>query len=165
MRNRWGSDDHGPGGDPSWLGGGDRRGAEQQGAGGWSSDFGSDAQGHDSDVARSDADFAGGRDPQAAEQMAPRFGEVTGDEATTRGRDADPSWTASFTGQDAEGSESVRSNLGKAVGGIVPILSVVVFGVIIMRFFDFGLSAWWIFVFVIPFIRRIARKVGKKFGD
>lgn len=166
--NRWGNNAHGPGGDPSWLGGQDRGGADPQGAdgsGGWSSEFESDAQGHDSDFVRNDSDFAGGRDPQAAEQMAPRFGKVTGDEATTRGRDADPSWMASFTGQDTEGSSSSRSTAGKVIGGIVPILSVVVFGVIIMRFFDFGVSGWWMFVFVIPFIRRIARKFGKMFDD
>ena len=165
MRNRWGSDDHGPGGDPSWLGGGDRRGAEQQGAGGWSSDFGSDAQGHDADVARSDSDFAGGRDPQAAQQMAPRFGEVTGDEARSPGGEPESPWMAGFAGLNTEDAENFQSTLRRAVRGIVPVLAVVVFGVIIMRFFDFGLSAWWIFVFVIPFIRRIARKVGKKFDD
>ncbi|ATG50341.1 hypothetical protein CFK38_01480 [Brachybacterium vulturis] len=159
--NRWGNDDHGPGGDPSWLGGGDRDGAEPQGAdgsGGWSSDFASDAQG-------ADPDFGDSRDPQAAERMAPRFGDVTGDEARRRGGESESSWMAGFTGQGTEESSSSRSTLGTVIGGVVPILVVVVFGVIIMRFFDFGLSAWWIFVFVIPFIRRITRKIGKHFGD
>src|SRR5699024_9606304 len=81
MMKLWGSDGRGPGGDPSWLGGKDRDGADSQGSGGWSSDFGDGAQRPDSDFGGGDfggggsggGNFGGGTDAQAAQSMAPRF--------------------------------------------------------------------------------------------
>ncbi|ASK65987.1 hypothetical protein CFK39_09315 [Brachybacterium avium] len=161
MRDRWGSDDHGPGGDPSWLGGADRGGAEQHGAdgsGGWSSDFAADAQGADSD-------FGGSSDPLAAERMAPRFGEVTGDAARSPGGEPESPWLTGFAGLDTEDAENIQSSLRRAVRGIVPVLLVVVFGVIVMKLFDFGFIGMWLFVFLIPFLGRIFRTIRKRLGD
>src|SRR5699024_12760420 len=88
MKTLWGSDDRGPGGDPSWLGG-KARGAGSQGSGGWSSDFDDGAQRPDPDFGGGDvgggdggAGGFGGRDAQA-ESMAPGFGGVTGGRART----------------------------------------------------------------------------------
>lgn len=163
--NRWGNDDHGPGGDPSWLGGGDRGGADPQGAGGWSSGFSPDSQGPDSDFAPSDSDFGGSRSPQAAEQMAPRFGDRAGEDPLPSDREG-PSWTSSFTGQDAEGSSSGRSTLSRVLGAVVPIITIVIFGIIALRVFGgghgfSGFGMWWIFVFIIPVISRVVRAIRK----
>lgn len=179
--NRWGNDDHGPGGDPSWLGGGDRGGEDSQG--GWSSGFASDAEGSDSDVGRSDSDFgrsdsdfgrsdsdfAGSRGPRAAEQMAPRFGDRAGDGPLPSDRESS-SWTSSFTGQDSEGSRSGRSTLSRVLGAAVPILSIVVFGIIALRIFGGGhgfggMGMWWVLVFVIPVISRVVSKIRKHLDD
>lgn len=165
--NRWGNDDHGPGGGPSWLGGGDRGGEGSQG--GWSSGFASDAEGSDSDVGRSDSDFAGSRGPRVAEQMAPRFGDRAGDDPLPSDRESS-SWTSSFTGQDSEGSRSGRSTLSRVLGVAVPILSIVVFGIIALRIFGGGhgfggMGMWWVLVFVIPVISRVVSKIRKHLDD
>ncbi len=161
--NRWGNDDRGPGGDPSWLGGKDRGDARTQGSGNWSSDFDSGAQGADSD-------FGGGRDTQAAEQMAPRFGENTGEHSRTTDSGADSPWMESFTGQGAEGSSGTsRSGLSRVLGAIVPIFALVIFGVVFMRIFSGGgfggFSTWWILLFIgIPILSRVVRMVRKHLG-
>lgn len=167
MVNRWGNDDHGPGGDPSWLGGGDSSGADSQGSDGWSSGFGSDDQRSDSDFGGSDSDFGGRRDPQAAEQMAPRFGGGDGDGPLPSGRDEDAPWTSSFTGQEdgASGPNDwgVTRVIGK-LGKIVPIIITVIVALVFFRVFFGGhgffggFSSWWVLLFFgIPLIKKAVR--------
>ncbi|WP_394214804.1 hypothetical protein [Brachybacterium vulturis] len=171
MRNRGGNDDHGPGGDPSWLGGEDGGGADSPGSGSWSSDFGSDDQRSGSDVGDSDSDFGGRRDPHAAGQMAPRFGDRAGDRPLPSGGDEDSPWSSAFTGQGSESSGSGRSTLSRLLGGVVPFLMIVIFGVIAVRVFGGsggigGFGPWWIFLFIgIPIVNRVIRAIRKHLGD
>ena len=173
MKNLWGSDDRGPGGDPSWLGGKDR-GAGSQGSGGWSSDFDDGAQRPDPDFGGGDvgggdvsAGGFGGRDAQA-ESMAPRFGDVTGDDARTK--EADAHWSESFTGQRTEGSRRGRSGLSRALGAVLPIVVLLIIGFAFAKVFGsgglHGFSAWWIFMFIgLPFLNRLIRRIRKHLDD
>ena len=173
--NLWGSDDRGPGGDPSWLGGKDRDGVDSQGSGGWSSDFGGGAQRPDSDFGDSDfgggssgGGFGGSKDARAAEDMAPRFGDVTGDDARTK--EADSPWTESFTGQRAEGSRRGRSGLSRALGAVVPIIVLLIVGFVFAKVSGsgglHGFSAWWIFMFIgLPLLNRLIRLIRKHLDD
>lgn len=150
MGNRGRSENHGPEGDPSWLGGKDRGGAGvgsgraadeavDQGArsdsGGWPSDFSSDA-----------AQSADGRG--MSEEFAPRFGE--------------------FTDEQAQSDRSSRRHQGKpsAKELLSALLSIVVMVVIAFTFYRSGWNAWWlIFVIGIPLARRISHLASRYFGD
>lgn len=163
MSNRWGHDERGPGGDPPWLGGKDRGGTGAQDSWGWSSDFAGGAQSPDSDFGGSSS-----RDAQAAEQMAPRFGDSADDDARTEG--ADSPWMESFTGQQSEGSGSRRSGLSRLLGAVVPIFALVIFGVVFMRIFSGGhfggFGTLWILAFIgIPILGRVVRAIRKHLGD
>src|SRR5699024_2857515 len=166
MGNQWGNTQHGPGGDPSWLGGKDRGDGGSQSSGGWSSDFAGGAQSPDSDFGG--GDFGGGRDARAAEQMAPQFGDSVGDDARTEGS-ASP-WLESFTGQQSEGSGNRRSGFSRILGAVVPIFVLVIFGVFFIRFFSGfsfgGFGSWWILLFIgIPILSRLVRMIRKHLGE
>ena len=160
MMNRWGNDDHGPGGDPSWLGGKDRGSTEPQGSGDWSTDF-------EADAARPHSDFGGGADvagsgadgrwgPPSAEEMAPRFGERAGQDARTGGGENSP-WRDSFSGE--EGSRSERSGASRWMGLVWSLIPFAIFLFIAFRVFDVGFGGWWVFLFIIPVLGRVFRSV------
>ena len=165
--NRWGSDESGPGGDPSWLGGKDRGGQGEvpgfggdgqgsegvhgrndplpNGQSGWSSDFGPGSYDR-----RADQDFGSSSSPgDAPEHTGPRFGsfgEGGVDDGSDHGR-----------GRDA-GNSSNTPTLKQVIGGVLPML---VFVVVAIVFFRADFSFWWIaFVIILPTIQRISRMFG-----
>lgn len=177
MTNRWGSDGHGPGGDPSWLGGGDRDGGAApergQGSGGFSFEFASDATSDFSRDSRSsqgarpaaESDFPGRDRGQATESMAPRFGEVTGDAAISEDRDQGSAWASSFTGQSSEGrgrSQSGRSLVAQVIGLLGSSVGLIVFAIF---FYRMGFDMWWILLgFGLPLVARVARLIRRNLG-
>lgn len=180
--NRWGNSDHGPGGDPSWLGGKDRGGgdAADGGSGGWSSDFSSDfSRGSstsstqpESDFSRGDAGFTGRAESPDAEQMAPRFGDRSDGDVRSSEGSGDSPWSASFTGQESAGSGSRKSGLSKALGAAVPILAVLIIGIVAVNvvggfgdgFGGFGFM-WMFLFFGIPLISKVIRAIRKNLDD
>lgn len=180
MTNRWGNDDHGPGGDPSWLGGGDRDGGavpeRGQGSGDFSSDFTSDSlrdprssqsarPAAESDFPSAESDYSERDKGQAAESMAPRFGDVTGDAARSEGRAQGSPWMSSFTGTSSAGQGRSRrggSLVAQLIGLLGSSVGVIIFAVIVFRM---GFDMWWILLFVgIPLIGKIARLIRRNLG-
>lgn len=164
MSTSWGSGDHGPGGDPSWLGGKDRG---TTGGDDWSSDFGPDtgsdagARGSTSHDSRADSDFGGGSGADASRYEGPEFGDAHGDEASGRGSEQEPGWAESFTGTDSDsGGEGSGKGVGaKVVGVLASLVGLVIFAVIAFRV---GFDAWWIILLVVvPMITRALRAFGK----
>jgi len=160
MATSWGNEGHGPGGDPSWLGGKDRGGdgvTPRSGADstagplpssgdGWSSDFGAG-----SGRRGADQDF-GSSPSQVPEHSAPRFGsfgEDGGDGSDREGRQL-----------DAEVADAIRTpTLKQVLAALVPTIVMVVIAIV---FFRSDFSFWWIaFVIILPTIRRF----GRLFGD
>ena len=155
MATSWGNEGHGPGGDPSWLGGKDRggdgvtprSGAEGQ-AGplpssgdGWSSDFGAG-----SGRRGADQDF-GSSPSQVPEHSAPRFGSFGED----RGGDSDR--------ERHQPGTSRTPSVKQVLAALVPTIVMVVIAIV---FFRSDFSFWWIaFVIILPTIRRF----GRLFGD
>lgn len=131
MTTNWGNDDHGPGGDPSWLGGTDRDGAGPQDTGGFSSDFGPR------------------NDQQAAEGMAPQFGERG---ALPSDRDEGSPWSAAFASSDAGKADDGRLHLGKAFTKFFPLLVMAIMAIFFFRMFSGGFSLWFLLLFLIPFL-------------
>lgn len=173
MTNRWGNDDHGPGGDPSWLGGGDRDGGavpeRGQGSGRFSSDFASDfsRDPRSSQGARrpAESDFSERDKGQAAESMAPRFGEVTGDAAISEDRDQGSAWASSFTGHSGEGqgrSRSGRSIVAQVIGLLGSSVGLIVFAIF---FYRMGFDMWWILLGIgFPLVVRVVRLIRRNLG-
>ncbi|HEX7350993.1 hypothetical protein [Brachybacterium sp.] len=169
MMNRWGNDDHGPGGDPSWLGGKDRGsgGAPESDGGGWSSGFSSDvaSESSGSDFAHRGSDSAARWQAQEAEQMAPRFGERADGDARTSSGGEDSPWMAGFAGQESAGSGSQKSGLSKLLGAVVPIFALVIFGIVAVNIFggfSGGFGFWWMFLFIgIPLLSKVVRALRK----
>ncbi|WP_345076182.1 hypothetical protein [Brachybacterium paraconglomeratum] len=173
MMNRWGNDGHGPGGDPSWLGGGDRADGKApecgQGSGAFSSDFTSDfsqdQRGVQDSPTAADPDLPGRGRSQDAESMAPRFGEVAGDSARSEGRAQDAPWMSSFTGSSGEGQGRAQrggSLVAQLIGLLGSSVGVIIFAVIVFRM---GFDMWWILLFVgIPLISKIARLIRRNLG-
>lgn len=165
MSDRWGHDGSGPGGDPSWLGGKDREGGSQ-GSGGWSSGFADGARSPDPDFGG--GDVGGGRGAQAAERMAPRFGDSAGDDARTTGEGSP--WLESFTSQSGEGSRDRRWGFSRVMGLVVPILML---GFVVIFFTGLfgdggfgGFGSWWILLFVaIPMLGRLIRMIRRHLDD
>src|SRR5699024_1982407 len=102
------------------------------------------------------------------ESMAPRFGDVTGDDARTK--EADAHWSESFTGQRTEGSRRGLSGLSRALGAVLPIVVLLIIGFAFAKVFGsgglHGFSAWWIFMFLrLPFLNRLIRRIRKHLDD
>ncbi|MCT1438769.1 hypothetical protein [Brachybacterium paraconglomeratum] len=163
MMNLWGSDEHGPGGDPSWLGGKDRGGpgTGTDGAGSaagksgplpsgdstWSSDFGPSS-------ARQSADQDFGSGSSDSQYSGPRFGEFADDD---RRREA----SQSGSGSDADRAREV----GKALLKMVPT---VIFLVIFIGFFSRsgfgggGFGFWWFaLMFLVPQLTNLVKILRK----
>lgn len=159
MTNPWGNDDHGPGGEPSWLGGQDRGGGAD-GAGSWTSDFSSDVT---SGPAPADSDFGARRDPLDAEEMAPRFGKITGDEARGSSREPQPTWTSGFGEQSGTRTSSGRPLAAQLFG---VFSSSIIFIIVAVVFFRSGFDMWWIiFIVCFPLISRVGRIIRRHRGD
>lgn len=156
MATSWGNEGHGPGGDPSWLGGKDRGGdgvTPRSGADGtagplpssgdgWSSDFGAG-----SDRRGADQDF-GSSPSQAPEHSAPRFGAF--------GEDGGDDSDRERSRPDAGGTRT--PTLKQVLGALVPTIVMVVIAIV---FFRADFSFWWIaFVVILPTIQRFARLFG-----
>ena len=181
MANRWGNDQHGPGGDPSWLGGKDRGGdvpsadggagqgsgaATSDGSGAPSSDFGSDFASDASSSSDFSSDFSSDSDRRgplpSAEDMAPRFGQSAGRSPGADDAGAEQSWRSGFEDSIANGNGRSGSS-GKSPGAqIAGLLSsgvgIAIFAVIAWRV---GFDQWWIVLFVaVPLINRVARMLG-----
>ena len=155
MTNQRGDDAHGPGGDPSWLGGGDRnRGSDRPG--GFSSDFSGDtAAGSDRDRSRQapDSDFGGSR-PQAQtpyrpdpapERQASGFGQWMTEQQNPTDQAGQASWRPEFDGQPTAG-QSRMSGKGFATrlsGWFTSAIGLVIFAFIASQF---GMNLWWILV-------------------
>ena len=171
MMNRWGNDEHGPGGDPSWLGGKDRggpgTGADGAGTGEsrpgplpsgdstWSSDFDSRSSSR-----RADQDF-GPRSPEP-QHSAPRFGEF-GDDSRGRAERRYEDWESG--GRSDPEDRNRAGEVGKALVKMVPS---VVFLIIFIGFFSsngffsHGFSFWWIaLVILVPQVIDLVKKVLK----
>jgi hypothetical protein len=170
MTNLWGNDEHGPGGDPSWLGGKDRDGAglpgadrRESGPDGWSSDFSSaDLRGQQGGAPQpAAADFPHRRDPDAAESMAPRFGERTGE--IPDDRDQQSPWMSSFREQDGEGrARGPGSIAGQVLALLGSSVGVIIFAVVFLRM---GFDMWWILLIVgVPLISRVVRLIRRNLG-
>lgn len=158
MRNQWGNDDHGPGGDPSWLGGGGRPDGENR-AGEWSSDFSADAAPRSAPNA-ADSDFGGAQPEQAPEYSGPRFGDRIGQDPGSEDQAQGSSWLSSFSGQAASGgrngSRSGRPSGKRLAGWATSAIGLVIFVVIASRF---GMNMWWVFlVFGLPMLSRLFRR-------
>lgn len=156
MATSRGNEGHGPGGDPSWLGGKDRGGdgvTPRSGADGhagplpasgdgWSSDFGAG-----SGRRSADQDFDSSVS-QAPEHSAPRFGSFGED----GGDDSDRE-------RGRLGADAARTpTLTQVLGALVPALVIVVVAIV---FFRADFNYWWIaFVVILPTIQRVARLFG-----
>ena len=157
MATSWGNEGHGPGGDPSWLGGKDRGGdgvTPRSGADstagplpssgdGWSSDFGAG-----SGRRGADQDF-GSSPSQVPEHSAPRFGSFGEDGGEDSHRE-----------RRRSGAGGTRTpTLKQVLAALVPTIVMVVIAIV---FFRSDFSFWWIaFVIILPTIRRF----GRLFGD
>ena len=173
MTNRWGNDDHGPGGDPAWLGGGggDGGGAPGRGqrSGGFSSDFASDvprdSQSTQGSRPAAESDFSGQDRVVGAESMAPHFGDVSGDAAISEDREQGSPWMPSFTGQSSEGqgrSQSGRSIVAQVIGLLGSSVGLLVFAIF---FYRLGFDMWWILLGLgVPLIARVARLIRRSLG-
>lgn len=175
MNTPWGNNDHGPGGDPSWLGGKDRGG--QQGAsglgrsgasgtageptgsrassGGWSSDFSSDPA-SPAGGTRAESHGGGGTSTDPFRHQAPEFGRGAG-QAQSRGRDeAESGWAAGFRGEDGseDGSSGAtgKSMAAQLIGLLTSLLGLVIFAVIA---YNMGMNLWWVILVVgFPLLSR-----------
>ncbi|GAA1488721.1 hypothetical protein [Brachybacterium sacelli] len=144
--SRGNGDAHGPGGDPSWLGGKDRDGTSGTG---WSSGFGSES--------RADSDFGGDVASEAPRPQGPEFGG----EAAGRGGEQEPGWAESFTGQDdASGDEGTGKGSGaKVFGALATLVGLGIFAIVAYRM---GFDVWWVIFFVaFPMISRLLRSTGR----
>ena len=166
MNSTWGNDRHGPGGDPSWLGGKDRETAGGSADGGqssgWSSDFSSDAG-----PPVADSDFGDGtQGPSGPQQSSsgalpvrgPEFGRV--DEANARPSSNDGGgWMSEFTG-DRGG----RSGGGGRTRGLLPQLligagaiAIIIFAATMTGSFSGSNIGFFLLVFILPIVRRLIR--------
>lgn len=182
--NRWGNDEHGPGGDPSWLGGKDRGGP---GAGSGPGSEGRSA----AEAGRSPGSGPDGRSGSGAEgRSGPLPGgdggwsSDFGSDSSRRRGDQDfdsssrpvPEHSAprfgSF-GEDADGGDADRSrdrsDSGSDDGMRMPelkqillgLLPIAIFIVVAIVFFRADFSFWWVAFFIIlPTIQRVARTFG-----
>lgn len=132
MTTNRGNDDHGPGGDPSWLGGTDRDGAGPQDTAGFSSDFGP-------------------RDDQVAEGMAPQFGERG---ALPSDREEGSPWSAAFTSSDSGKGDDGGASLLRSLTKLFPLVVMAIFAIFVFRMFSGGFSLWFLILFLIPFLGR-----------
>ena len=171
MMNQWGNDEHGPGGDPSWLGGKDRGGpgTGAEGAGTaesrpgplpsgdstWSSDFDSRSSSR-----RADQDF-GPRSPEP-QHSAPRFGEF-GDDARERAERRYEEWESG--GRPDPEVRNRAAEVGKALIKAIPI---VVFLVIFFGFFARNESfrdnfsfGWIALVVLVPMLANVIKSFRK----
>lgn len=172
--NRWGSDEHGPGGDPSWLGGKDRGGpgTGADGAGSaearsgplpsgdstWSSDFDSRRSSR-----RADQDFGSGppRSEPGPQHSAPRFGDVADDSREGAARQYE-AW------ESGSGSGEAGARAGEVGKALLKLIPTVVFLVIFIGFFasnDFfrhGFSFWWVaLVILVPQLINLVKTFRK----
>ena len=154
-RHRGNSNDHEPGGDPSWLGGKDR-GPDPQSSNGWSSDFAPQRS------QRPYSDFGDQPAPSAdspaqdADSMAPRFGESGGRSVS---RQDSAQWTSDFSssrrGGRAGGGRSSRSVKAQVTGLLGSVVGLIVFAVFAYRA---GMDMWWVLLVVgVPLISRGTR--------
>lgn len=161
MATSWGNEGHGPGGDPSWLGGKDRgrdgvtpqsgadgkAGPLPDSGDGWSSDFGAGSARRSAD-----SDFDASASPsQAPEHSAPRFGSFG--EGGVDGSDREQRQL------DAQVADATRTpTLKQILGALVPTVAFVVIAIV---FFRADFSFWWIaFVVILPTVRRLTRLFG-----
>jgi len=155
MTTNRGNGDHGPGGDPSWLGGSDRGGSGAQGGGGFSSDFAPDAQ-------ASSADFGPRHDQRAAEEMAPQFGERG---ALPSEHDEGSSWRTGFASSDSDRADDGGFDAGKAFRKFFPLLVMVIVAVSVFRMFSGNISLWFLVLFLIPFVKSAVSIIRNLFKD
>ncbi|ATG56119.1 hypothetical protein CFK41_16045 [Brachybacterium ginsengisoli] len=155
MTTNRGNGDHGPGGDPSWLGGTDRARSGSQGGGGFSSDFAPDAQ-------APSADFGPRHDQQAAEEMAPQFGERG---TLPSEHDEGSPWSAGFTSNDSGRADDGGFNAGRAFRKCFPILVLVIVAVFGFRMLSGNFSLWFLVLFLIPFVRNAVSIIRNLFKD
>ncbi|WP_127097500.1 hypothetical protein [Brachybacterium saurashtrense] len=155
MASRWGNDDHGPGGDPSWLGGTDRGGGDSSARSTSSSDFSSDFSTQPS------SDFASDGAPSApqgrsarpldAEGMAPEFSRETMSDSDGRG-------------SSSADEDGIKGPLLQIVKLAVPVLvMLVVIGMIFRDGFGGGFP-WFFLFFIIPMILRPLRILLRNLG-
>lgn len=168
MSSSWGNDQHGPGGDPSWLGGKDREtaggGAGGGSSSGWSSDFSSDFS-SGSAASAPDSDFGGGSQSGQSSSGAlpvrgPQFGRVDDAEARRSSQD-DGGWMSEFTGD--RGGRSGGGRQGKSLASQL-FIAVVAIGIIIVAATMTGSSSgsnigFFLLVFILPIIMRVIRSV------
>ena len=163
-RHRGNSNDHEPGGDPSWLGGKDRGLGGPTGAadgGGWSSDF---SAGTTSGSPRPDPDFSVPQEPRDAETMAPRFGRITGDEAIPAEHEEQPQWRSEFESATGISGKRGRSLLSQLLGVLGSGVGLLIFAVIFFRFLD--VTFWWAFLLIgYPLLSRGARALRKHLDE
>jgi len=143
MTTNRGNGDHGPGGDPSWLGGTDRDGSGSQGGGGFSSDFGT-------------------QDRLAAGEMAPQFGERG---TLPSEHDEGSPWSAGFTSNDSGRADDGGFNAGRAFRKCFPILVLVIVAVFGFRMLSGNFSLWFLVLFLIPFVRNAVSIIRNLFKD
>lgn len=145
MARKWGRGaDHGPGGDPSWLGGKDRgpdAGAPSADAGGdsprWSSDFGPD---------ESTVQGTGAEEPEVE---GPRFGEWAEPE--------DGADSQSSPGSDGEDIPDL-AHLGRQLVG--PVIALVVIATITISSVASGSGfSMFILIAAVPLLTRVGRTV------
>lgn len=165
MSSSWGNDRHGPGGDPSWLGGKDRQTAGGSADGGqstvWSSDFSAEP---DSPVVDSDFGPGGQSSSGALPIRGPEFGRV--DEANARrSSNEDGGWMAEFASE-----LGTRSGGGRRVRGLLPQLlvaavaiAIIIFAAVMTGSFSGSNFAFFLLVFILPILRRLSRSITR--GD
>ena len=143
--------DHGPQGDPSWLGGGDR---QQWGGGGSTSGDGTAAGGSDPapESARPDADFG------------PSFGDPTPQPAPERTE----AWAPSFgDAREQGGRPRGTGGQGKSLASKLSGLLVSSVGVIFFMIFalNWGMNYGWVVLFVLgPIAIRAVKIVQQHFS-
>lgn len=159
--NTWGNDGHGPGGDPSWLGGNDRggglpgrgdgapEGEARSGGSGFSSDFSSDFGGGGP---RPTSDF-----DTSADEMGPEFGTRAERPAPRDERPDGPEWKSEFMQQSGlSRKKGSRSILQMLIGLAVPVIFMIIFFTVFSRH-GFGFP-WFVLLFMLfPLIGRFAR--------
>ncbi|WP_341854276.1 hypothetical protein [Brachybacterium sp. GPGPB12] len=173
MMNQWGNDAHGPGGDPSWLGGKDRGGpgtgadgagtAESRpgpapsGDSSWSSDF--DSRARPVALTRTSVRVLRIR---SRKDSGPRFGEF-GDDARERAERRYEEWESGGS-PDPE----VRNRAAEVGKALVKAIPIVVFLVIFFGFFarneffrDSFSFGWIALVVLVPMLANVIKSFRK----
>lgn len=164
MSSSWGNDQHGPGGDPSWLGGKDRETAGGGTGGGqssgWSSDFSSDPGASAADSDFGTGDQSGQGSSGALPVRGPQFGRV--DEANARQSSQDDrGWMSEFTGdrggRPGGGRQTKGLGMQLLIGAVA--IGIIIFAATMTGSFSGSNLGFFLLVFILPIVKRVIRNV------